>query len=108
MELELELIQTQMTQKRMLRAEVHARALRASQNRKEDSEVLLHGGDGNPNHQCTQRPMRRGVCLRQGTETVSKYSVNEVVIFCFKQNNNKDWARATSVPCDVHTNVVHH
>ena len=41
MELELELIQTQMTQKRMLRAEVHARALRASQNRKEDSEVLL-------------------------------------------------------------------
>jgi len=33
-ELELELIQTQMTQKPMLRAEVHARALRASQNRK--------------------------------------------------------------------------
>ena len=40
-ELELELIQTQMTQKPMLRAEVYARALRASQNRKEDSEVLL-------------------------------------------------------------------
>ena len=37
MELELELIQTQMTQKPMLRAEVYARALRASQNRKEDS-----------------------------------------------------------------------
>ena len=37
-ELELELIQTQMTQKPMLRAEVYARALRASQNRKEDSE----------------------------------------------------------------------
>jgi len=37
----LELIQTQMTQKPMLRAEVYARALRASQNRKEDSEVLL-------------------------------------------------------------------
>jgi len=35
-ELELELIQTQMTQKPMLRAEVYARALRASQNRKED------------------------------------------------------------------------
>jgi hypothetical protein len=34
LELELELIQTQMTQKPMLRAEVHARALRASQNRK--------------------------------------------------------------------------
>ena len=33
-ELELELIQTQMTQKPMLRAEVYARALRASQNRK--------------------------------------------------------------------------
>jgi hypothetical protein len=32
-ELELELIQTQMTQKVMLRAEVYARALRASQNR---------------------------------------------------------------------------
>jgi hypothetical protein len=32
-ELELELIQTQMTQKPMLRAEVYARALRASQNR---------------------------------------------------------------------------
>ena len=39
--LELELIQTQMTQKPILRAEVYARALRASQNRKEDSEVLL-------------------------------------------------------------------
>jgi len=36
-ELELELIQTQMTQKPMLRAEEHARALRASQNRKEGS-----------------------------------------------------------------------
>jgi hypothetical protein len=36
-ELELEVIQTQMTQKPMLRAEVYARALRASQNRKEDS-----------------------------------------------------------------------
>ena len=35
--LELELIQTQMTQKPMLRAEVYARALRASQNRKEHS-----------------------------------------------------------------------
>jgi len=31
---ELELIQTQMTQKPMLRAEMYARALRASQNRK--------------------------------------------------------------------------
>ena len=42
-ELELELIQTQMTQKPMLRAEVYARALRASQNRKEVSvqKVLL-------------------------------------------------------------------
>ena len=37
LELELELIQTQMTQKPMLRAEVYARALHASQNRKEDS-----------------------------------------------------------------------
>jgi hypothetical protein len=36
-EFELELIQTQMTQKPMLRAEVYALALRASQNRKEDS-----------------------------------------------------------------------
>ena len=36
-ELGLELVQTQMTQKPMLRAEVYARALRASQNRKEDS-----------------------------------------------------------------------
>ena len=36
-DVELELIQTQMTQKPMLRAEVYARALRASQNRKEDS-----------------------------------------------------------------------
>ena len=35
--LELEQIQTQMTQKPMLRAEVYARALRASQTRKEDS-----------------------------------------------------------------------
>jgi len=34
--LELERIQTQMTQKPILRAEVYARALRASQNRKED------------------------------------------------------------------------
>ena len=39
LELELELIQTQMTQKPMLRAEVYARALRASQNRKEDTEL---------------------------------------------------------------------
>jgi hypothetical protein len=42
LELELELIQTQMTQEPMLRAEVYARALRAralraSQNLKEDS-----------------------------------------------------------------------
>ena len=37
LELELELIQTQMTQKPMLRAEVYARALCASQNRKEGS-----------------------------------------------------------------------
>jgi hypothetical protein len=35
--IELELIQTQMTQKPMLRAEVYAHALRASQNRKENS-----------------------------------------------------------------------
>jgi hypothetical protein len=34
LELELELIQTQMAQKRMLRAKGHARALRASQNGK--------------------------------------------------------------------------
>jgi len=34
--IEFELIQTQMTQKPMLRAEAYARALRASQNRKED------------------------------------------------------------------------
>ena len=33
-ELELELIQTQMAQKPMLRAEVYAHAMRASQNRK--------------------------------------------------------------------------
>jgi len=35
-ELELELIQTQMAQKPMLRAEVHAHAMRASQNRKKE------------------------------------------------------------------------
>ena len=39
-----ELIQTQMTQKPMLRAEVYARALRASQNRKEDSVFGVHEG----------------------------------------------------------------
>jgi len=33
-EFELELIQTQMAQKHMLRAEVYAHAMRASQNRK--------------------------------------------------------------------------
>ena len=37
LELELELIQTQMTQKPMLRAEVYARVLRASRYRKENS-----------------------------------------------------------------------
>jgi hypothetical protein len=37
LELELELIRTQLTQKPMLRAEVYARALRASQSRKEIS-----------------------------------------------------------------------
>ena len=37
MHIELELIQTQMAQKPMLRAEVYARALRASQYRKKDS-----------------------------------------------------------------------
>ena len=36
LELELELIQIQMTQKPTLRAEVYARALRASQNRKKE------------------------------------------------------------------------
>jgi hypothetical protein len=36
-ELELEVIQTQVTQKPMLREEVYARALRASQIRKEES-----------------------------------------------------------------------
>ena len=40
---ELELIQTQMTQKPMLRTEVYARALRASQNRKEDSVAPIGG-----------------------------------------------------------------
>ena len=38
-ELELGLIQTQMAQKPMLRAEVYARALRASQNVRERAEV---------------------------------------------------------------------
>jgi hypothetical protein len=37
LELERLVIQTQMTQKPVLRAEVYARALRASQNRKGDS-----------------------------------------------------------------------
>jgi hypothetical protein len=41
-ELELELIQTQMTQKPVFRAEVYARALRASQYRKEGT-VLRAG-----------------------------------------------------------------
>jgi len=45
-ELELELIQTQMTQKPMLRAEVYARALRASQNRKEESSYVLTSESG--------------------------------------------------------------
>ena len=36
LELELELIQTQMAQKQMLRAEVYAHAMRASQNRKKE------------------------------------------------------------------------
>ena len=36
-ELELELIQTQMAQKPMLRAEVYAHAMRASQNRKKST-----------------------------------------------------------------------
>jgi len=40
--LELELIKTQMTQKPMLRAEVYARALRASQNRNE--KIVLRAG----------------------------------------------------------------
>ena len=43
LELELELIQTQMTQKPMLRAEVYARALRASQNLKENSLKSAEG-----------------------------------------------------------------
>jgi len=36
LELELELIQTQMAQKPMLRAEVYARTIRTSQNRKKE------------------------------------------------------------------------
>jgi len=36
LELELELIQTQMAQKPILRAEVYAHAMRASQNRKKE------------------------------------------------------------------------
>ena len=39
-ELELELIQTQMAQKPMLRAEVYAHAMRASQNRKKEVLAL--------------------------------------------------------------------
>ena len=39
-ELELELIQTQMAQKPMLRAEVYAHAMRASQNRKKEVRVV--------------------------------------------------------------------
>ena len=38
-ELELELIQTQMAQKPMLRAEVYAHAMRASQNRKKEVRI---------------------------------------------------------------------
>jgi hypothetical protein len=40
LELELELIQTQMAQKPMLRAEVYAHAMRASQNRKKEVRKL--------------------------------------------------------------------
>jgi len=40
-QLELELIQTQMAQKPMLRAEVYAYAMRASRNRKKEVRVLL-------------------------------------------------------------------
>ena len=40
-ELELELIQTQMAQKPMLRAEVYAHAMRASQNRKKEVRGAL-------------------------------------------------------------------
>jgi len=39
LELELEVIQTQMAQKPMLRAEVYARVLRASQNVKESGDI---------------------------------------------------------------------
>ena len=49
-ELELELTQTQMTQKPMLRAEVYARALRASQNR----EL--------PRWVCTAQCPKKGAC----------------------------------------------
>ena len=51
-QLELELIQTQMTQKPMLRAEVFARALRASQKRGRERIIYLiylkHGLDASP------------------------------------------------------------
>ena len=52
-EFELELIQTQMTQKPMLRAEVYALALRASQNRKEDSAEIDRPITGSDRLDCT-------------------------------------------------------
>jgi len=50
-ELELELIQTQMAQKPMLRAEVYAHAMRASQNRKKEvkSSYVLTSESGGRN-----------------------------------------------------------
>ncbi len=55
LELELELIQTQMAQKPMLRAEVYAHAMRASQNRKKEvrrksSYVLTSESGGRATH----------------------------------------------------------
>jgi len=57
-ELELELIQTQMAQKPMLRAEVYAHAMRASQNRKKGSKssyVLTSESGGRATHTVQRR-----------------------------------------------------
>ena len=53
--------------------------------------------------------MRRGVCLRQGEEAESKYSVNEVCDLLLQTRPIiKDLGEFHVSTCDVHTNVVYH
>jgi len=68
LELELELIQTQMAQKPMLRAEVYANAMRASQNRKK----------GN-----AQREGGIVLSTLSKVETVHELNWNQTFVCCF-------------------------